>query len=45
MYSLYLMEESGGEVDVVGFDEVSNKYIFMDYCKRITKWKKKFIVR
>lgn len=33
MYSLYLMEESGGEVDVVGFDEVSNKYIFMDCVK------------
>lgn len=30
LFSLYLMEESGGEPDVVGFDKESDEYIFYD---------------
>lgn len=37
LWSLYQMEQSGGEPDVVGFDKKSDEYIFMDCSEESPK--------
>ena len=40
--SLYEMEETGGEPDVVGFDKKTGEYIFYDCCAESPKGRRSF---
>ena len=40
MWSLYQMEETGGEPDVVEYDDTTWEYMFYDCCKETPKWRR-----
>ncbi len=42
LWSLYQMEETGGEPDVVGYDAKSNEYIFFDCSAESPKGRRSF---
>ncbi|MEH6763120.1 MAG: DUF4256 domain-containing protein [Aequorivita antarctica] len=42
LWSLYQMEETGGEPDVVGFDKKTNEYIFYDCSSESPKGRRSF---
>ncbi len=42
LWSLYQMEETGGEPDVVGFDQKTNEYIFYDCAVESPKGRRSF---
>lgn len=42
LWSLHQMEETGGEPDVIGYDQAANEYIFCDCSKESPKGRRSF---